>query len=130
MSKLLARLSFAMLLTGCVLASPRPIPITDNERELERCLPCPYSLSTYVEMGDGRVGSMHERLSQLRAIPGPDGKIVDGISGREICFWKRPQWGTPPPLDRQTSQAQELSELQLKYTVVIIGRDPREPLPS
>jgi hypothetical protein len=86
-------------------------------------------MSTFVETdANGHEVRMREKLASLGAYPAGDGKICDR-SGKEIRFWESKGSGVPVTSEAMAAQARELAELQQKFTVIILYRDPREPLP-
>jgi hypothetical protein len=56
------------------------------------------------------------------------GRIM-GSNNKEIRFFRIACWGIPPPdyQEMQAEQKRKLAALKAKYTVIVIGCDPRIP---
>lgn len=54
---------------------------------------------------------------------------MTGPGNKEIRFFRMECWGYPPPdyQEIQAEQKRKLEELKAKYTVIVIGCDPRIP---
>ncbi|MEK6283138.1 MAG: hypothetical protein AABN95_22500 [Acidobacteriota bacterium] len=102
-------------------------PVSKESSKLASCLPSNIRIgevAVYRRPGNVTVG---EKLKALKARC-RKGRIV-GSNNREIRFFRLECWGFPAPdyLEIQAEQKRKLDELKAKYTVIVIGCDPRLP---
>jgi hypothetical protein len=111
------------VLSGCSLS-----PVYLLERPvIARCLPDGVRMDDFVERGPfGIKITVAEKLAQLGAIPGWDGKLYD-ITGRRIEFFRHYDGGQPLPGMEESRR--HLEELKKTCTVIEICRDPDLPPP-
>jgi hypothetical protein len=90
------------------------------------CLPKGIKLTNgVVSEKKGESVNVGQRLVELKAHC-RDGKLVDGHC-REIRFFRFECWGNPPYdyLERERQQSERLAQLKKRYTVIVLGCDPR-----
>ena len=91
------------------------------------CLPDDIKLKDVVTYGirEGRDVTVRDKLVSIKA-KCEDGKLVDEAH-KEVRFFRLQCWGNPPAdyQERQQRQQEELKELEKKYTVIVMGCNPR-----
>lgn len=103
--------------------------VGDKELSAEfPCLPPHLSLDDVVTYRRGGAANItvKDKLIELKAYC-YKGKLVDA-KRREIRFFNVECWGNPPPDYQEIQQKRqaELERLQRRYTVIILGCDPRQ----
>lgn len=99
----------------------------DTEAAQFDCLPDDITLQTVVTYSfkPEKNETVKDRLLKLKA-KCENGKLVDE-RGKEIRFFQLECWGNPPAdyEERQQHQQDKLKEMEKKYTVIVMGCDPR-----
>jgi hypothetical protein len=113
--------------TGLAHGTQRHKPVRKQLSKLAACLPSNVHLDQIAVYSRPRNVTVGEKLKKLKARCSK-GRIV-GSDSKEIRFFRVACWGFPPPdyEERQAEQKRELEELKAKYTVIVIGCDPRIP---
>ena len=111
----------------CPPSSAQPNAASNEQATQFDCLPDDITLKdvvTYTLEADKNV-TVRDKLIEMKA-KCEKGKLVDSHH-KEIRFFRPDCWGNPPAdyEERQQQQQERLKELEKKYTVIVMGCDPR-----
>jgi hypothetical protein len=112
---------------ACPASSPPSNAASNEQAARFDCLPDDITLKDVVTYGfeaDKNV-TVHDKLIEMKA-KCKNGKLVDSHH-REVRFFRLECWGNPPAdyKERQQQQQERLKELEKKYTVIVMGCNPR-----
>ncbi len=100
---------------------PGPPPLSPEQlAQMARCLQPGLTLDTvFFSSEEPHVGpaSVREALETYRPVI-KAGKLCDRASGKELYFYRVPQYGTDPGPDQIRQDQQEAEELHAKYRVI------------
>jgi hypothetical protein len=112
-------------LAGCALSPAYLV----SRSSIAQHLPDGVRMDDFVERGPlGRKITVGEKLAQVGAAPGPDGKLYDH-SGKRVEFFRYYDGGAPPPPGMLEAAERQLAELKKTCTVIEILHDPDLPSP-
>ena len=113
--------------SDCPPSSTAANGVSNEQAAQFECLPDDVTLKdvvTYSLKAEKNV-TVRDKLIELKA-KCENGKLVDDHH-KEIRFFRLQCWGNPPAdyEERQARQQEELEKLEEKYTVVVMGCNPR-----
>ena len=113
--------------SDCPPSSTAANGVSNEQAAQFECLPDDVTLKTVAtySLKAERDVTVKDKLIELKATC-ENGKLVDDHH-KEIRFFRLQCWGNPPAdyQERQQQQQEELKKLEKKYTVVVMGCNPR-----